>query len=305
MNENKRLPEAANLRSFFDEQIHHLHTRLNSLHHQDHAKQQQIADEQLALENFVDLINNKIRSVNGYPSKLRLHVQTLYNHVLKVSDSIPAPLSLTDNSFSTNPLVNALFVNSNEIDKLVETNPEIIDFLDKHNKAQVPVLYALLTAGCDIKHILGIGLQGDMLIRELPQDAVNFYAHKIHAPCADSTELNTALKTYLFDLIANIIKREMSARLANEANLTSDNFYQSKVNSLANPEIYLHSLIAYLEDPVKLLSIAKPHFKLTKLGIKIADDDQQWVNEFDLPELTWHGGMQQVVLQIAYERKRL
>ncbi|MDD4906307.1 MAG: hypothetical protein PHD39_09150, partial [Methylobacter tundripaludum] len=72
---------------------------------------------------------------------------------------------------------------------------------------------------------------------------------------------------------------------------------------LANPDVYLDALLGYIEAPDKLLSIDKTHFKLSKLGIKLEDDDSgQRANEFDIHELTWSNDTRNVVLQIAYVR---
>jgi hypothetical protein len=46
----------------------------------------------------------------------------------------------------------------------------------------------------------------------------------------------------------------------------------------------------------------KTHFKLSKLGIKLEDDDKQSANEFDIHELIWRNNIRKVVLQIARTR---
>jgi hypothetical protein len=51
-----------------------------------------------------------------------------------------------------------------------------------------------------------------------------------------------------------------------------------------------------------LLSINKIHFKLSKLGIKLKDDDSQSANEFDIYELNWRDNSRVVVLQITHVR---
>ncbi|HEY8158461.1 MAG TPA: hypothetical protein VIF10_07125 [Methylobacter sp.] len=205
-------------------------------------------------------------------------------------------------AFGIDPLVNALFVNSEDIDKLFNTNPNMNVFLRAHNKYQVPVLYALLTATKSEKETLGIGMQGDMLIREVPQQAVNFASHKIHTPCASSAELSTALKKYLFDCVVTQLKQELTLRMSDQALKTDDDSYESRVKSLANPDVYMDTLIGCLENPAKLLSINKIHFKLSKLGIKLDDDDRQNANEFDIHELTWSNNTRNVVLQVTLAR---
>lgn len=206
MNDDRRSHETLGLRAFFDDQLHHVHKLVSDLSNYIRDEVQQTKEERRIVESFVDASNSKIRAVNGYSDKLREHVRALYNHVLQVVDQIPPPVDLNLNTFSSDPLVNSLFVNCNDIDKLFNTGPDVPAFLRTHSEYQVPVLYALLTASKDEKQTLVIGMQGNFLIREGPQQAVNFSAHKIHAPCASSSELSTALKEYLFSRAVALIK---------------------------------------------------------------------------------------------------
>lgn len=301
MNDNRRTHEALSLRAFFDDQLHHLQTLVGSLGRHMHDEPQTEEDKRI-VENFVEASNTKLRAVNDYSYKLRGHVRALYDHVLQIADEIPPPVDLNPNDFMMDPLINALFVSRKDIDKLVATEHEVDAYLRSHSKYQVPVLYLLLTACKSEKGLLGVALQGDTLIREVPQQAVNFSSHKMHTPCASRAELGAALKKYLFERVVALVKQEMTARMVNQLYTHTDNSYESRVKSLANPDVYLNTLIEYLEIPSKLLSIDKTHFKLSKLGIKLDDDDRQSANEFDIHELTWSNATRNVVLQVAFYR---
>lgn len=302
MNDEKRSHETSSLRTFFDEQLDHLQKLADNLSSHIHDLERQTKEDRQIVESFVDASNSKMRAVHGYAHKLREHVRALYDHVLQVADQIPPPVDLNLAAFRTDPLINALFVNNNDIDKLFNTDPDVDVFLRAHSKYQVPVLYALLTASKSEKRLLGIGMQGDMLVREVPQQAVNFSSYKIHTPCAGSAELSTALKEYLFGRVVALIKQEMASRMVDQALKPGDDSYESRIKSLANPDVYLNALIEYIEVPAKLLSIDKLHFKLSKLGIKLEDGDRQSANEFDIHELSWSNNARNVMLQIALTR---
>jgi hypothetical protein len=106
----------------------------------------------------------------------------------------------------------------------------------------------------------------------------------------------------LFDRVVTLLKQEMTSRMIEQSSKTGEDSYEARVNSLANPDVYLNMLLKHLEIPADLLSIAKIHFKLSKLGIKLEDDDTQSANEFDIPELTWSNNTRNVMLQIALTR---
>jgi hypothetical protein len=302
MNDTKRTREASSLRIFFDEQMDHLHKLVSNLSSHIHDEMQQAEQDKQIVESFVEASNTKMRAVQGYADKLREQVRTLYQHVLQIADEIPPPINLNLEAFGTDKLINALFVSSKDIEKLFATSPDVNVFLRNHNQDQVPIMYALLTADRSEKSTLGIAMQGDRLMREVPQQAVNFSAHKIHTPCASSTELSSALKEVLFKRVVALIRQEMTSHINNQSFNMGNNSYEAKVNSLANPDVYLNTLLKYIENPADLLSIEKTHFKLSKLGIKLQDDDQQSANEFDIHELLWRDNIRVMVLQISHTR---
>lgn len=302
MNNIERIREASSFRAFFDDQLTHLHTLVAEVSSHIREEMQQADEDKQIVENFVAASNSKIRAVSKYADKLGDYVRPLYNHVLQIADKIPPAIDLNPDSFGTHALVNALFVNGQDIDKLFATDPNMSAFLRTYSKDEAPKVYAVLTAERHEKQTLGISMQGDMLLREVPQQAVNFSAYKIHTPCTSSAELAATLKEYLFIRVVALLKQEMTARIASQALNAGDNSYEARVNSLANPDVYLNTLIESIENPADLLSIEKIHFKLSKLGIKLENDDTQSANEFDIYELVWRNNIRKVVLQITHTR---
>jgi hypothetical protein len=300
MTENKRTPEAASLRTFFNEQMRHLH---DLLEHVIAADSEPVADEELqVVEDFVDAANKKLRVVQGYAEKLRSHVCLLHRHVLDVAAQIPPPIELTPTALQAEPLINALFVERRDIDQLFHAHGEVKSYVRQHNGFQVPVIYALLTASKTEKSILGVGMLGDLLVRDLPQQTINFHSHQLHAPSADSDGLVAGINSFLFQRVVMLIQQGLAARMAVETNWPRDKTYQARVNSLTNPEIYLHELMTQLENPEQLLRIEKNHLLLNKLGIKINPNDDQCRNEFDIHEIIWSDQSRHIVLKIAYLR---
>ncbi|MGZ4960174.1 MAG: hypothetical protein ACXV7J_13030 [Methylomonas sp.] len=301
MNDNRRLHESSGLRTFFDEQVHHLQALLGDLGSPISDEPQTDKENQI-IECFVDATNSKMRAAHDYVEKLRPHVCMLYEHVLQVAAQIPAPVDLKPDTFRTSPLVNSLFVNGEDIDRLFRNDHDARAYLRSHSPDQVPIVYALLTACKREKSVLGVGMLGDMLVRDVPHETVNFSSHKIHTLCDSSTALSVALKRYLFDHVVHLIKQELASRAAAQALNPSDHSYESRVHSLANPDVYLNTLIEFLQTPPHLLDIDKCHFKLNKLGIKVECDDEQCTNEFDIHELTWSDKSRDIVVQVAYAR---
>ncbi len=300
MSDNNRTHEASSLRAFFDHQMQFVHELMTGLGHEGDEVEPLTGEDTRIIESFVDAANSRIRAVHDYAHQLREHVRGLYSHILQIAEEIPAVLDLNQEAFTLNPLVNALFVNSDDLEKLLKTSPDMRDFLQEHSPNQMPVIYALLTACRDEKSVLGIGMMGDMLVRDVPQKSVNFSSHTLHVPCTNKSEMAQACKKFLFDRAVLLIKQDMSARVVAEVTQTTDKSYEARLKSLNNPNVYLSTLIENLASPARILSIATSHYKLNKLGIKLADDDNQLANEFDIHEITWGDNSRNVVLQIAY-----
>jgi hypothetical protein len=137
MSDNRRSHEALSLRTFFDDQLHHLPELVGILSSRIHDKQHQTEQDMQIVEGFIDATNTQMRAVSGYSHKLRGPLRALYDHVLQVAEEIPSPVALNLEAFRTDPLVNALFVNSIDIDQLLKNNPDVNPYLDAHSKNQL------------------------------------------------------------------------------------------------------------------------------------------------------------------------
>lgn len=302
MNDNQRSREALSLRKFFDDQISHLQNLLTGFTGLSPEEKQQAEADQKIVENVVDASNSKIRAAHNYAQRLRGPVRRLYDHVHRVADAIPPPISLARREFGNDPLVSALFVSGDEIEKLLKSDPVADDYLRAHSCCEVPVLYALLMACKSIKRTLGVAMAGDVLLHDVPMDAVNFSRHRIQTPCADADALESALREYLFNRVVALARLELKMRMDQHPVLSGADSYESRIKSLANPDVYLSALVEYLDIPDKLLSIDKTHYKLSKLGIKLENDDPRCANEFDIHELAWGGNSREVVLRVVHAR---
>ena len=294
MQNEKRTHEAATLRDFFDEQISHLQNLFGDFSFKSQTDEED-AEQQQIVENFVDAANAKLRAADHYAQRLRPPVCALYRHLLAVAEQIPPPVELSHRAFACDATVNALFVNSAEIDRLIKANRFISDYLNSHPAS----FYALMTAQKTETTVFGVGMQGEMLVREVSQRAVNFSGHKLHRPCASKDELAQALRRFLFDEVVQLVKQSMGELVIAETLKPGNASYETRLQSLANPSVYLDTLIGYLQPVENLLKIDRFHFKLSKLGVKLECDDGQCINEFEIHELTWRGKYRNVLMQIV------
>lgn len=302
MTVNRRSYEASSLRAFFDHQINHLEALFNGFLTHVGESNELSNEDKILVENFVDASNNKIRVIDGYANTLREYVRGIYAHVHQVADQMPMPIELSEKSLNDNPLVNALFVNGGDIDRLCKKQPDAARYLRDHNIFQAPIVYATLDACKHEKSTLGVGMLGNILVRDVPQQVVNFSAHRLHAFSASPEELTKEFKKYLFDNVVGLIKQEMASRASAESHSQDAKSYEFRLKSLANPNVYLNAIVEYIRFPANLLNIEKTHLRLNKLGIKLADTETEYANEFDVHEVIWSDQSRNVILQVFYAR---
>lgn len=305
MADNQRSYAASGLRDFFDHQIQHIEKLFDGFAGLFAKAEPLSAEDRVLIENFVDVANNKMRVIDGYASKLREYVKGIYAHVHQIADEIPLPIELSEQSLKELPLINALFVNNKDIDDLCHGQLEATRYLRSHRPSEVPKVYAVLTANKSERSALGVGMLGNILVRDVQQQIVNFSSHKLYAFSASADELDQELKKYLFDNVVGLIKQDLNYRICEEIKSPNANSYEAKIHSLANPNVYLQSVIEYLAAPSLLLDLEKTHFRLNKLGVKLLEAQQEYVNEFDIHEVIWGKQQRNLILPIFYPRTEM
>jgi hypothetical protein len=99
--------------------------------------------------------------------------------------SITGPSILSAEAWDKEPLIHALFVSPDEIRSLLQDCAELKTFFQRSGS---PTAVVLLTATQKERTIFGTALEGDIIKRDVPQVAVEFYDHQVVAPVATEGE---------------------------------------------------------------------------------------------------------------------
>ncbi len=171
------------------------------------------------IERMVQDSDPAIRKVAGYRHQLQKPVENALKHIENLISLIPGPCSLSAELWDKDPLIHALFVSPDEIRHLLHNCAELKSFFQKSG-ANAAV--ALLTATKKERTIFGTALEGEVVRRDVPQEAVEFYDHRVVAPVATEEEnrrelvhrgLNV-LSTYALEEIMQIqsIREDLAAQ---------------------------------------------------------------------------------------------
>lgn len=134
------------------------------------------------IEEVVDIADPAIRRASRYSKKLLGPVQTAQGYCSSMIESVPGPIQLDRNNYFNNPRVKALFVSSDQMEEFLQNSPDI-GILRKNGFSGEVV--ALLTMTKHEKTVLGHQKMGELIMRDVAQQTVNFTDHRIVGPAAD------------------------------------------------------------------------------------------------------------------------
>jgi len=165
----------------------------------------------LAIERIVDQANPALRGLGGYRRKLFPVVEQLLRYSDELVAQIPGPITLDPDSWSSDPLVNALFGDVQRI-RQVLSGPAV-----RHRLEQRPVndggdLYALLAVMPLERNQLGTKLFGDQVRRDVKQKTLSFIDHELYAVTERMPDTRRTLSGQIVDLIVSIAIADIVAQ---------------------------------------------------------------------------------------------
>lgn len=160
-----------------------------------------------AIERAVDGTDPWIRAVSGYKKKLRPAILRAIDHVVALVDALPPPLPVSLRGYGEDKKLKAFFISSVDMKKIIREDRNLGEFLKGLQGASSQVI-ALLAMEKQEKMILGVELSGDIDIRDVPQVAISFEAHRLIDPAGNEKETHRHLKLRVFDhLLSLALKR--------------------------------------------------------------------------------------------------
>ncbi|PID42049.1 MAG: hypothetical protein CSB48_12345 [Proteobacteria bacterium] len=294
----RRTKEASGLRKFIDDHLDHLGDLFLSWEAKRENKKSQQEEEKKLIEEVVEGSDKRIRAVSGYADKLRTCSCSLFHYVCQLAERLPAPICLNEDAFNHEPLINSLFVNQHDITRFLGNQSTLRDYFQNRHHDFPLTVFGFLTADKQEKKRLGTGIVDDRVVRDVVQVTVNFSGHSLNSPCSSREDDLSNLKHFMFNLVLQHARQEMRNQKRKESIRKDKQTPEAYIKSLNNPEVYLEALINYLKTAAGHLRIEKSPLKISKLGIKLSEQDRQPANEFDLYELCWNKQNRQVITRV-------
>lgn len=258
-----------------------------------------------AIETVIDGTDKRIRAIGHYKKRLRDTVRMTLDYIDAAVASIPEAIRVDKDSFSHNPVINAFFVNMDDIRNIFSTSHELQNFFRKAEYASCDEAYGILFVTRNEKTVLGKIIQDDMLVSEVKQTAVNFSDHEIVAVCDSEEGARRGLKEFIFSHIVEYVSAHMLHIRQQQREQIDKGRMDVWISGVSNPEVYLTELINQLTTPGPLLTHQKVCLRLNKMGIKVDENLSETVNEFTAHEFQIGKLPPRVVTIVRYPRNEM
>lgn len=141
------------------------------------------------VEWVVDASEPRIRLVGDYVERLADAVETALRYSDELLRRMPPPVTLAGRVWAINPQVNAFFATANDLRETLD-QPAIRAFFQKGARE----CFALMLMVKRETESFGMGLSGELLVREVRQTLVSFSGHQLFFPAASEDALRRELR---------------------------------------------------------------------------------------------------------------
>lgn len=153
-----------------------------------------------AIELVVDESIHKIRLIGGYRKKLRQPVETALSHCADLAKQIPATLDISAKDKTSMALINGFFNDPDQVRKVVSESSDLKDFLDQK---KADALYLVMTMQRLEKTTFGSSVQGEIVVRDVIENAIYFEDHKVILPAETIEEAFHSISLGLLKVLAH------------------------------------------------------------------------------------------------------
>jgi len=200
---------------------------------------------QQTTDQVVQIADPVIRQAKGYRKALHASIAEAMEHCASLIDAIPGPVYLDRNRYYDDPVVKALFASPDELEEVLRFSPDV-NALRK--RGQTGEVSALLTMTQQEKTIFGHKQEGEMLVRDVRQQAVSFFDHKIVAPSADLVETKAGIVNRGLEVLATVAMEEITTLRARKAELQQKKEYLKGIVKILGGKTRVREMFA-TRDP--------------------------------------------------------
>jgi len=249
-----------------------------------------------AIERAVSGVEPLLKQTHKYPEAYRKPVITALEYARSLAHGVPGPVAVNLDSYANDAYVHAIFPSMDFVSEAFRASRAIQDYLQEN--PSIDEAYALMGMRRFEKTMMGMELSGQVIQRDVPQNAVYFTSHTIVDPAPSEQQARDRVAWGFFNnLVGKVAKRvalrkqEMQSQLQ-EMDLLKARLHAANAETRPALEKELSRMLAsiqtttrsldlhnYLDDFEAVLLNPEQHLRLNKspmildnMGIKRESD---------------------------------
>ena len=158
----------------------------------------------------VDRVDPVLKQMGGYPERYRKPVAHALEYAHALAARIPGPVSVTPESHSADPIVHTMFPLREDLHVAMDNSRAMQEFFQTYPDAHE--VYALICMRRKTKAMLGMELEGEILRRDVPQEAVYFTDYTVAEPGLTESETRQRIAQGFFESLVIHVRNRVEAR---------------------------------------------------------------------------------------------
>ena len=131
------------------------------------------------IDHVVQITDPGIRDAGHYRKILQSPIESAMEYCSTLIEAIPGPVALNGSGYGSDPQAEYLFASADELAEVLRLSQELKILAEQGYAGEVT---ALLTMTREERTVFGYKRKGDMVQRNVAQQAVSFFDHQIVCP---------------------------------------------------------------------------------------------------------------------------
>lgn len=169
------------------------------------------------IDYVVKMTDGRLTLVNHYRARLHGPVTRTLQYLTSLHQNLPATHVVGPQSWTTDPAIRAFFGQPSDLTTIFSQSQSLHNFAMESSPAEP--IFAVLAMRLAEQTRFGVGMQGNMLIRDVAQTALDFTHHRLRLFAHSRQELARSMTRRLLDELALIALHRMEAEQAERREL--------------------------------------------------------------------------------------
>ena len=175
---------------------------------------------QWAVDKAITLTNPRLKLLPSCHKRLAPSVETTIKFMQELVKQLPAVRHMSAEGWSTDPALRAFFVSPSDMKGVLTNADNLRALFEKY--PELDEAYLVLGMAFTKQRVFGLGLQGDMIQRDVAQVTVNFSDHKTRLCDPDETALRRVIGVEIFEYLISRALSEIGAERSERQELQAN-----------------------------------------------------------------------------------